>query len=214
MSGLQYYIVDCETNGIKQNYHEINEISLIRCSDRMQMTLFIKCQYPERSSFDALQVCKKTLADLDKGISKEEAITKIDRFLNQDGLTSAHRCIIGHNVSFDRRFVCAMYESVKKTFECDLYLCTMALTRAYAKQMGIIKPKVNLQASCDLVGIKKIAAAHASKVDSRNTYLLWQNLVEEKKVDYLPLIKTAQHTLKTNSSNDEEEGLDPSLLDL
>jgi DNA polymerase III epsilon subunit-like protein len=218
--GLQYYTVDTETNGIRSGFHEINEISIIRHTDRVQLTLFIKTENPERSSFDALSITKKTLADLEKGISKEEAILKIDKFINEDGLTSAHRCFVGHNVQFDRKFVFAMYEAVGKVFGGELWLDTMALTRQFIKESGIAeeyktkglpKPKVNLHACLDLLQIKKLSEAHASKVDSRNTYLLWKNLVEEKKIDYLPFIKTATHVITTKS--DEEQGLDPDLLD-
>jgi hypothetical protein len=91
----------------------------------------------------------------------------------------------------------------------------MSLTREYAKKQGIVKPKVNLHASCDLVGIKKISEAHNAKVDSRNTYLLHRDLVEQKKVDYLPFIKTERHIINVSPTvGDDDEGLDPSLLDL
>jgi len=48
-------------------------------------------------------------------------------------------------------------------------------------------------------------------MDTRNTYLLWQNLVEEKKFDYLPFIKNAKHNLTT--VEDEREEIDLSFLD-
>ena len=57
--------------------------------------------------------------------------------------------------------------------------------------------------------INKISKAHNAKVDSRNTYLLFDKLANEKKQNYLPLIKTSAHIL----SNNEECGLDPDLLD-
>ena len=67
----------------------------------------------------------------------------------------------------------------------------MTLPKEYAKKIGLIKPKVNLHASCDIVGIKKISSAHNAKSDSRNTYLLHKDLIESKKIDYLPFIKTS-----------------------
>ena len=212
---INYYVIDLETNGIKAGYHTTNEVSIIRCLDKVQLTEFIRCETPERSSWDAMAITKKTLADLDKGISKEEAVEKINKFLNEDGLTPAHRCFIGHNVSFDRRFIHALYESVGQKFESNLWLCTMALTKQYAKQIGLVKPKVNLHASCDMLEINKISTAHASKVDSRNTYLLYKKLVDEKKIDYLPFIKTAPHNFNSsNMSDDDDERLDASLLDI
>lgn len=212
MSELVYYVCDLETNGLKASYHEATEIGIIRASDRVQLWRNIKCEFPERSSIDALAITNKTLADLNNGFSKEEIVEQCDKFFNEDGLTPAHRCIVGHNIfSFDKRFLFALWESVGKEFPANLWLDTIPMTRAYAKQIGLVKPKVNLHAACDILGVKKLSTAHNAKVDSRNSYLLWKNLVEDKKVNYLPFIKTATHSL---SVSDEEQGLDPALLDL
>lgn len=222
MSGIVYYIVDTETTGLSSSYNETIEISIVRCHDRVQLTEFIKCDYPERASFDALAIQNKTMADLDKGKSKEEVIEKVNKFLNEDGLTPGHRCFVAHNWTFDKRFIHALYEKIGQKCPVDLWLCSMALTKQFiknagldedAKKKGLPKLKVNLHSALDLVGVQKLSAAHASKVDSRNTYLLWKDLVENKGVDYLPFIKTAEHII-TPKNNDDDEGLDMSLLDL
>jgi len=216
-----YYIIDTETTGLSANYHEINEISIIRCVDRMQLTEFVKCEYPERANYDSLAITKKSLADLETGNSKEFAIEKVDRFLNEDGLTPAHRCFVAHNYTFDKRFLHALYDKVGRRCPVDLWLCTMALVKQYAKQIGLVKPKVNLHAAMDIAAIKKFADAHNSKVDSRNTYLLFNDLINNKKVNYLPHIKTVVHQyidpMAALAALDEDEagsGLDPALLDI
>ena len=222
---LQYYIIDTETTGLKSGYNEMTEIGIIRCSDRVQLWRQIKCEFPERANFDALAITKKTIADLSNGLSKEAVVEECEKFFNEDGLTPAHRCIVAHNAPFDQKFIHALWDSCGKEFPANLWLCSMAMTRAYIKKMGIDeeykkrglpKPKVNLHAACDIVGIKKISEAHNAKVDSRNTYLLHKNLVEDKQLDYLPLIKTAVHTLHTplNPDDLDDVGLDPSLLDV
>lgn len=209
---LEYYIVDTETTGLKCGHHEMTEIGIIRAKDRVQLWKQIRCDYPERASFDALAITKKTLADLSNGFDKEQVVEECEKFFSQDGLTPQHRCIVGHNIfSFDKRFLFALWESVGKTFPAALWLDTIPMFKKYAKDIGLVKPKYNLHAACDHTGVKKISEAHNAKVDSRNSYLLWKNLVDEKKVDYLPFIKTAVHEVA--SSNDIEEGLDPSLLD-
>src|SRR5271157_1473902 len=172
MSGLQYYVIDTETTGLKSGYHEMTEVGIIRCTDRVQLWRQIKCVYPERANFDALAITKKTMSDLDRGYDREAVVAETEKFFAEDGLTPAHRCIIAHNAPFDRKFLHALWESCRKEFPAHLWLDTMSLTREYAKQNAIIKPKVNLHASCDLVGIKKISEAHNAKVDSRNTFLL------------------------------------------
>lgn len=221
MSGLHYYVIDTETTGLKQGYHEMTEIGVIRCTDRVQLWRQIKCNYPERANFDALAITKKTMADLERGYDPVAVVEECDKFFAEDGLTPAHRCIVAHNAPFDRKFLHALWESCGKEFPAHLWLDTMSLVRDFLKTSGIEasykakglgKPKVNLHAACDHVGIKKISEAHNAKVDSRNTYLLHRNLVEDKKVNYLPFIKTAAHSLAVPATDDE--GLDPALLDL
>lgn len=209
---LQYYVIDTETTGLKSNYHEMTEIGIIRCTDRVQLWRQIKCVYPERANFDALAITKKSMADLERGYEKEKVVEECEQFFSEDGLTPAHRCIVAHNAAFDRKFLHALWESCGKEFPAHLWLDTMSLTREWAKKNGILKPKVNLHASCDLVGIKKISDAHNAKVDSRNTYLLHRHLIEERKVDHLPFIKTSIHSISNSATDDE--GLDPSLLDI
>lgn len=205
MTGLQYYIIDCETTGLDSKLHEITEISIIRYKDRVQLTQNIICDYPERASYDALRVTKKTIEDLSYGVTKEEAITKIDKFLEEDNCTRAHRCFIGHNViPFDKKFLHAIYEKVNKELQVNLWMDTLSMMRTYGKQQELAKiaklngnkVKYDLQACCDILGIKKFSNAHSSKVDTRNNYLIYQNLVEEKKFDHLPFIKTFVHSLE------------------
>ena len=221
MSGLQYYVIDTETTGLKSGYHEMTEIGIIRVTDRVQLWRQIRCVYPERANFDALAITKKTMADLERGYDREAVVAECEKFFAEDGLTPAHRCIVVHNAAFDRKFLHAMWEASGKEFPAHLWLDTISLTKEFLKnadqsQLVIAKTptgrvSTQLHACCDIVGIKKISEAHNAKVDSRNTYLLHRSLIDDKKVDYLPFIKTEVHTVNPPS---DEEGLDPSLLDI
>lgn len=226
MSALKYYIIDTETTGLKSNHHEMTEIGIIRAEDRVQLWRQIKCEYPERASFDALAITKKTLADLERGHPKEAVVAECNKFFEEDGLTPAHRCIVAHNAPFDKKFLHALWEQCGFAFPANLWLDTISLTKEFLKkadqsQLNIVKTatgrvSTQLHACCDMVGIKKISDAHNAKVDSRNTYLLHKNLIEDKKVDYLPFIKTDVHIVNVSPSvdGDDDGGLDPSLLDL
>lgn len=206
--GLAYYIIDLETTGLSSITHEVSEISIIRATDRMQLFRNVKCERPETASFDALRITNKTLADLEKGTNKEQVVEECEKFFAEDGLTPAHRCIVGHNIySFDRKFLHSFWGSVEKEFPAHLWLDTLPMIKSYVKQNELGKMKVHLQAACDIVGIKKFTQAHSAKSDSRNSYLLWKDLVEVKRMDYLSFIKTAPHALFV------EERPDPSLLD-
>lgn len=221
---LLYYVIDTETTGLKANYNEMTEIGIIRCTDRVQLWRQIKCEYPERANFDALAITKKTMADLESGHLNSAVVEECDKFFAEDGATPGHRCIVAHNAPFDRKFLHALWEQNGKQFPANLWLDTVSLTKEFLKKvdnstLNITKTatgrvSTQLHACCDIAGIKKISEAHNAKVDSRNTYLLWRNLVEEKKVDYLPFIKTEVHTLVAPPSTDDDGGLDPSLLGL
>lgn len=220
MSGLQYYVIDTETTGLKANYHEMTEVGMIRYADRHQLWRQIKCLYPERANFDALAITNKTLADLERGYDREAIVAECDKFFAEDGATPEHRCIVAHNAAFDRKFLHALWEACGKEFPAYLWIDTIALTKEFIKntdtsQLTITKTatgrvSTQLHACCDMVGINKISEAHNAKVDSRNTYLLYRDLIENKKVDYLPLIKRFPHTVAAPA----DDGLDLSLLDL
>jgi len=201
---IEFIAVDTETTGVTDQ-HEIVEISMIRCSNKVQITKFIRAEFPERASLDALKITGKTMADLRVGISKEEAVEEIEKFLNEDGLTAAHRCMVAHNEAFDRRFLQALWAKCGKSFPANMFLDTMQMTRSAAKNMGLVKPKVNLQAACDLFQIKKTATFHNAKMETRNTFFLWKKLSEEVGVDYLPMIKTAPHILKSGTISDVDD---------
>lgn len=221
---LLYYIIDTETTGLKANYNEMTEIGIVRYTDRMQLWRQIKCEYPERANFDALAITKKTMADLEKGHAKESVVEEAEKFFAEDGATPAHRCIVAHNASFDRRFLHALWEQCGKAFPANLWIDTISMTKDFIKKsdpstIKIVKtatgkPSTQLHACCDMVGIKKLSEAHNAKVDSRNTYLLFRNLMEEKKIDHLPFIKTEVHAPVFGSNTDDGEGLDMSLLDI
>ncbi len=223
MAGIHYYIIDTETTGLKSAHHEMTEIGIIRCTDRVQLHKKIRCEFPERASFDALKITGKTMADIVQGDAKEEAVAASNRFFEEDGQSPAARCIIAHNDSFDRRFLHALWESCGLEFPAHLWLDTIGMTKAFIKksdesQLQIVrtatgKVSTQLHACCDMLRVKKLSAAHNAKVDSRNTYLLWMKLQEEG-VDHLPLIKTVPHDFKKNDSDADDmftfEDMEPS----
>lgn len=205
---LQYYVLDIETTGFSPDKHEITEVGIVRVKDKTQFFKHVRCDFPERASLDSLRITNKTLEDLAVGESKEDLINKVNDFLNEDGLTPQHRVIVGHNiVNFDRKFLCKLWKDYDQVFPASLWLDTMKMMKAYAKKAGLVKPKFNLQASADICGIKKMANIHNAKSDSRQTYYLFQDLVNVKKIDHLLMI---EKFVQSDSSNNE---FDMSLLD-
>lgn len=190
--GLAFYILDTETTGLKVGEQEIVEISIIRCSDKTQLTRTIKALKPKNASYDALMITGKTMRDLERGITQTEAINDVDNFLQKDGLSCAHRCIVAHNASFDRRFLHHLWEQHGKSFLADLWLDTIPFAKRLAANMGKPKAKVKLDAALDLFGLKKYGGMHTAKGDSRNTYVLWKHLMDSN-IEYIDLIKQIPH---------------------
>lgn len=192
MIDIQYYIIDTETTGFSEKLHEINEFSIIRCKDKVNLFKKVKCDHPESASLDALRITRKTMEDLNFGISKSEACDIINRFLEMDNTNANARCIVGHNVSFDRKFLFSMYEECGKIFPANLWMDTVALTRFMYKKANIpSKGKLKLADACDFMKVKKINDAHQAKVDSKNTYLLWKNLMDSN-INYIDFIKNVK----------------------
>jgi DNA polymerase III epsilon subunit-like protein len=198
---ISFYLLDTETTGLKTGFHEINQISLIRVADGMQRTVNVAVVYPDRATPEALRIQKKSKYDLKKGVTKEAAVSMVDRFLEEDKQTPAHRCIVAHNASFDRRFCHALWDSVMKPFTADLWLCTMAFSKRYAKKVGfekiaeaqgLDKPKFGLAELMGGFGLPSKFGAHSAAIDTQNTLTLF-NFLMEQKLDYVSLIKRHPH---------------------
>jgi DNA polymerase III alpha subunit (gram-positive type) len=200
---IQYYVLDTETTGLKQGFHELTEISIIRCADKMQVSRKVKCQHPEFASFDALQITGKTIADLHQGVHHKQMIQDVNNFFQTDNTKATHRCIIGHNIHFDRKFLHHYWMEADISFPADLWLDTLSIARDITKKMGFVKPKLGLDAACDLFKIKKLGIAHTAKSDSRNTYLLWKKFMDDN-IDFLPFIKNIPHIIKEDEISFED----------
>lgn len=190
---LSYYIIDTETTGLKPNWHEITQISIIRTTDRHQISKLIRAEYPKRASQEALDVTGRTIDDILKGESRITVVNSIHDWLLQDGLTDEHRCMVAHNAPFDKNFCHALWKSVDKQFPAICWMDTKTFAKLWAKKLGIEKPKLTLAASLEFTGLKPIdAKVHNAISDSRNTYLLWKKGMDEG-LDHLSCIKRYPH---------------------
>lgn len=195
MSNLKYYVIDTETTGIQADFHETIEISIIRCSDRHQLTCQIKADFPERASPKALEVTGKTKEDLFYGDRKEDVVRLCNAFFEQDGATPEHRCIIGHNASFDKRFCHALWAKCDQTFPAVVWMDTVKMSRLWAKMLGKQPKSFKLAKALEFANIKAMPGAHDAGSDARNTYLLWKKGMESG-VDYLQATRRWPHETK------------------
>jgi len=201
---LSYYILDSETCGLKCGWHEVNQVSIIRVTDKFQKTINIKVDYPERADSRALEIQGKTRYDLKKGIHRSEAIVEIEEFIAEDGFAPNARVVAAHNASFDSRFINQMWITDNKKFPIEMWLCTVALTRKLAKRQGLVKPKVNLKAALAIAGVQEKLGAHNAAVDVFNTLALFEALMKHD-LDHLSLIKTSEAKKKVNTNDEQYE---------
>lgn len=201
---MNYYILDVETTGLKVGYHEVTQISIIRYSDRHQLNRFIRAEYPQRVDVRALEATGRTRADILVGVGKAEAIEACETFIKEDGQTPEHRCFIGHNVSFDRRFVHELWSSQKKDFPAICWLDTMSCVKLYmTKNLGLEKPKKGLHDALQNCGLKPRSGAHNAISDTQNTYILHNHLLKQG-FDFLPHIKRLPLVVEGSNSEPEE----------
>ena len=197
-----YYTLDTETNGLNINSHHITEFSIIRNSDKLQLSKNVICPNPHLSSLDALKITRKSIQDLSKGISQLQATIDITNFLNLDKQTPNSRCIVGHNViNFDKKFLHKLFASQNLTFPANLFLDTLHLMKHFLKLKNI-KAKSNLNNSLDILQIKKFANnQHSAKTDSRNNFLLLDSLINQHNINPLPFIKSFPHVINDDNDN-------------
>ena len=202
---LNFYILDVETTGLKTGYHEVTQISMIRCSDRFQLNRFIKADFPRRADPRALKVTGRKMADILVGVNKLEAIEACDSFLLEDKQTPEHRCIIGHNVSFDRRFVCDMWAAHDRQFPATCWLDTMSCAKEFmTKTLGLEKPKKGLHDALQNCGLKPRSGAHNAISDTQNTYILHSHLIKQD-FDFLPHIKRISQVVSPSLESEDDE---------
>lgn len=206
MSGnnLEYYILDSETTGLQAGYHEVVQLSIIRAADKFQRSFNIKAEFPYRASKESLAITGKTVWDLQKGIPKSEAAEQIDEFLCEDNKTNAHRVIVAHNSSFDRRHLHATWDSLNKPFLANLWLCTMAFMRKYTKAVGVqkiasaqgtTKVKYGLEQCLTALKLPIKSGAHNAIIDTQNCLTLFKHLMQQN-IGHVQLIQSHPHQTK------------------
>lgn len=207
---IEYYVGDLETTGLKAFYHEPFELSLIRYSDKTQLSKKIKCLYPKRANYDSLKITNKTINDLYRGENRDDVVNLVDKLFNSDGKSANARCIVAYNGAFDRRFMHALWQQVGKNFQADLWIDPLKIMRDYVKSKNMGKVKLDLTSACDMLGIKKFAA-HTAAGDSRRTYFLFKSIIEDLNIDILQYIKSFPHEFGQKKSVVEDDDL--SILD-
>lgn len=105
-----FYCLDVESTGLIFDKHEPIEISIIRLSDDVQKTWWLKPINTNTISADALRVNGHKLEDLlyhtkygrDTYQDPHKVIVDIENWLMEDNLSTENRFLVGQNISFDK----------------------------------------------------------------------------------------------------------------
>jgi len=215
---MKFYLLDVETSGLDPTIHEITEFSIIRCSDLVQKTWYLKINNPKSVQPQALAITNKSIKELlSREKHLEDVIDDINAFIEEDKGSPNERVIIAHNYSFDQRFCEKIWEKYNKTFPANMWECTMAMSRKYIKTISPDekRPEVKLAVLLNRFGIKQKEPLHSAATDCRATFRLRDFLLRQgvKEIQFIKKSKRVIEKEKQNiTSNDTED--DPSMSEI
>jgi len=212
---MQKYVLDTETSGLKPGFHEITEISILRCEDLEQRVWKLNIHHPERFSKEAIMVTGQNVNSiLKRGIYLEDSMDDINDFLKEDNNDADGRVIIAHNGCFDRRQIEHNWGMHKKTFPANYWLDTKEMARKYIRKDLKLQGRqsVALGRLLDFLKIKNIEAnAHSAEVDVRNTFRLWKYL-EARGISNIEFTKLSPILIKKSMDELAKQPIDNSKM--
>lgn len=113
MNNYIFYVADTETTGLDDRVNDIVELSLYRISDEVQKTWFLKPLNINNIDDSALRVNGHKKEDLlhqtkygrETYLDSSKVIIDIENWIMEDGVPHTNRCLVGHNIPFDRSFM-------------------------------------------------------------------------------------------------------------
>lgn len=177
---MDYVVVDIESVGLKPGFHEITEIAILNVKTMELAEWDIKIRHPERCSQEALLITNKTPQQLiSRGKYIEDCIDDIDAFIKAVSKDPDEIVCVGHNSSFDRRFLELCWKNLNHTWLANYWLDTMAMSKKFTRQiLGIQKTSHALSNMVKLAEIQETPGAHDSITDVINTFKLYNFFIQ------------------------------------
>jgi len=103
------YVCDTETTGLDPYKNDVVELSILRMSDGIQKTWFIRPTNPENIEQAALRINGYKIEDLrhetkhgrETYRNPNEVIIEVENWIAEDCMPAENRVIVGQNVAFD-----------------------------------------------------------------------------------------------------------------
>lgn len=169
----EYIVLDIETTGLSRDRHKITELAAVKVKDGEIVEEFQTLVNPE-------QHIPAFITSL-TGISNEmvKDAPKIDKALPDFLNFLGNNVIIGHNVTFDYRFIEHNAQKIKKDFK-NQRLCTRKLANRIYRHL----PSKSLGYLCEYFDIKNLQA-HRALTDVLATTELFQkflNILQDNEI--------------------------------
>lgn len=118
-----FYGCDTETTGLDPIKNDVIELSLYRLSDNEQKTWLIKPINLNNIDAVALKINGHKLEDLcgetkfgrDTYKDAGSVLVEVENWLTEDNAPTQNRCLIGHNVGFDKNMLEQLWEKCQAT---------------------------------------------------------------------------------------------------
>lgn len=192
MNTFELYTIDTETCGLDYVKHEPVEICIYRMSTGEHKTWHSKPINIQHIDPGALKVNGLKLEDLigqtkegkEKYRDPKDVLVEIENWVMEDGLPTAQRLIVGHNVFFDKQMLLSLWEKcgVKDSFPfSDRYsLDTMMMQFMLDHAKGEYAEGYSLNATTKRYSIKN-SKAHTAEADTLATVELFNKLMDDFK---------------------------------
>lgn len=182
------YVADVETTGLDSRTHDVIELSLLRLSDGVQKTWFLKPFNPDQAESVALRINGHKLEDL-KQLTKHgkdtykdpnTTLVEIENWIQEDGCPAEDRILVGQNIAFDRDMLQQLWNkcNAKDTYPFGRRsLDTMQLEFFMDLCKGTMAEGYSLGNLTKKYGVKN-EKAHSADADVRATKEVFEKQVE------------------------------------
>jgi DNA polymerase III epsilon subunit-like protein len=188
MEDYSFYVADCETTGLNFEKHSPIEISIYRLSNDDQKTWLLQPINLNEIETIALRTNGHKLEDLkhetkygrENYKDPNKVIIEIENWLSEDMVPAEHRCLIGHNISFDRYMLESLWAKCNSSDSFPFgrrFIDTMVIELFNDYCKGGFEKYYNLGNVIKKYGVKN-EKAHSALADTKATKEVFMKQVE------------------------------------
>lgn len=160
----EYIVIDVETTGLNPIFDDIIEIAALHIKDGKVVNRFSEFVYSEKITNESTTINHISSADVNNARKASEVLNDFADFIQDLPL-------LGHNISFDLDFICAVHP-ISNNFEDT---CALSKEYLYKNNCGISVSNCKLDTICSALDIK-FSSSHRAEVDCERTYQCYEKI--------------------------------------